>query len=174
MRRATKVALWALAVAAALGSCLSLCIGPRWAEIHLIPEGFTGPVMVVCGVPGGEHLAQDAAGAFVHHVPRDGLLITSNPCRGPGWVNATYFVGEPGGGRRRIPLGADANALQVFGATDGVTNYLYSPIDEIRWYAYMVGVPNEMKDWPEQKQRLEERAISRVMAMRAEAAAGRR
>jgi len=175
MRRRNKIGLWVLGIVAAFGSCLSLCIGPRWAEVHRIPAGFTGPVYVVCGVVGGEDLTEDETGALVHRIPPDGLLISSNRCRESGWYSATYLVEAPDGARRQIPANADAGVFQVFARVGGMTNYQsYAPIGEIRWDAYMVGVPDQLRDWPALMRSQEERAISRAMAMRAEAAAGRR
>lgn len=155
----------------ALIASLSLAACPlKGAEVHLIPEGFTGPVVIVYAIPGGVVSGRDSNGAMVFRIPRSGILLTNAQARGAGWHSLSYFfLNDTNGTRAALPHpGADPvdpRRLQVFGAGSGVTAKVDGR-DDIRYQYYVVGSPAEMPNWGESLEAAIERAVQQSRSLR--------
>ncbi|MCP3103694.1 hypothetical protein LZ198_32910 [Myxococcus sp. K15C18031901] len=135
---------------------LGACSSRAAPEVHLLPAGYVGPVVILFDVPEGQPVdARDRT----YRIGPDGLLAVSAP-ENPGWQTEKelrfYYV-NPDGSRERIPMGRERpeDSLQVFGrhvrttfretTTGGV-----STRHVIKAHVYAVGVPSRMDDWLEE------------------------
>lgn len=132
-------------------------------EIHLIPSGFTGPVVLIYGVRGADSIEKEASGESVYRIGSDGLLVTSDSAPEPGWFGVRYYQLQEDGSRRPIPARGDRNELQVFAGVNGATGV--EP-NATRWEAYLVGVPNEREDWIVVRDRAADEAVARIRGSR--------
>src|SRR4030095_11369099 len=147
---------WALLLVVMLGP-VSGC----WASgsiTHLIPDGYTGPVVIVFDDAKGVLPKRDHAGGIVYEIPRDGVLRLITPPPNPGVYKVTYFYVSPDGKRQKIPLDADDGVLQIFADVSGATG-AEGGGKPIRWAAYIVGIANERDDWAKLRGEATSRAI---------------
>src|SRR5687768_12332838 len=78
--------------------------------IYLVPQGFTGPVIILYNQPDGVELRSEA-GLYVYEIPNDGILRVKG--RGyTGIVNLSYFYVDSEGNRRPLRY------LQITGDRD--------------------------------------------------------
>lgn len=150
------VLAWSAAVTLAIA-----CWAESGSQVHLIPDGFIGPVVVVFGVPEGDSAVTNGEGAAVYAFGTDGLLLLRDPAPPAGYYDIRYFYVGPDGKRSEIPYKAERDRLQVFGDVDGVTG---TGPGEIRWVSYIVGVPSERHDWFEVRDSAVDRAVASVRA----------
>ena len=150
-----------------LGGALSACWMRGGSEVHVIPEGFVGPVVIVFGVPGGESVDRGASGTLVFRIPRTGQLFVKGPHPKPGWYLRTYVV-EAGNGTRLelphdTPTSPDPGRLQILGRSDGAA---LRDVGEIAFLSYYVGVPRQRHPgWGDQVERLTDEAIQEAAAV---------
>lgn len=128
------------------------------SEIHLIPDGFVGPVVVVYGVPGAASIEKGPNGESLYRIGSDGVLVTSDLSPEPGWYGLKFFRVREDGSRNRIPYHGDRDELQIFADVDGVTGV--EP-NATRWRAYVVGIPSQREDWIEARIRAVDEAVLR-------------
>ena len=76
-------------------------------EIHLIPAGYEGPVVIVYGDPAGAPMRREGR-ARVYEIPADGVLRTRFPAN-PGWERPSYFYVDAAGRRTAITRGTPCN-----------------------------------------------------------------
>ena len=113
---------------------------------HLIPDGYVGPVVIVFEDARGVEIKQDGDGGIVYEIPGGGVLRQNTSLPEAGWRHVHYFYVGLDGARREIPRDVDRSEFQVFGMQDGAS---YPSVNEkpIRWIVYLLGVPNERRDW---------------------------
>jgi hypothetical protein len=113
------------------------------SEVHLIPAGYTGPVVIVYEEgKGGSSPSQDGS-SFVYEIPPDGVLRVDKPIP-KGRINMKFYYVLADMERTELPFQADGRSIQAFGTVVGSTG---APGREIQWKAYVVGVPGERDDW---------------------------
>jgi uncharacterized protein DUF6843 len=98
------VRLAALQIFLLLGAaCVRTCSEP---EIHLIPAGYEGPVLIIFDDPAGVRERRERA-TRVYEIPSNGVLRTRfGP--NPGWSRPDYYYVDPTG--RRTPSCVEASA----------------------------------------------------------------
>lgn len=143
-------------VAMVLGMGCDLTDG---SEVHLLPDGYTGPVVFVFSDPNGEETKLTPEGAVLYEVPPTGVLRLKAPAPEGGIYRKRYYYVRPDGTRQEIPYHADPDSLQVFADVVGVTGSAASEAGETRWAAYIVGVPDAKRDWVERRIRATEEAL---------------
>jgi hypothetical protein len=114
------------------------------SEVHLLPAGFAGPVVIIYGDTAAPEAARNDEGATVYQIPDSGVLRVRNAPRPVGFYDLSYFYEAPDGARTQIPSSEDSQGIRIFGAVDGVTG---SDPDEVRWQAYVVGDPDASPEW---------------------------
>jgi len=135
------------------------CLKKADPEVHLIPDGLVGPVVIVYGVSDGAELLRDQRGALIYRIPPSGrLLLQSAPP--VGFSRKEYFVQVPGGGQRLLPHQASPNEFQVFGKVHGTAGASGLGQRVVLFTAYLVGVPNQMSDWAVMRDRAVDRAVA--------------
>jgi hypothetical protein len=140
-----------------LAVCATGC-SPRQAdsEVHLIPEGYVGPVYVVYDQPDGAS-TRDERGWRVYEVGPDGIHLSAfepNTGRLQGWEY--YYVGPDG--RRRLPsyswsfarTEADSTFAVWVGALGG-TGGDRKDGRGLTFYEYFVGTAADFKRWAEDR-----------------------
>ena len=118
---------------------LSGCGGGQ-AQSHFLPDQFTGPVVVVYGVPDGMTIDETSTPVELK-IPSNGILRIANPGP-PRSYSAEFFYAISAEEREKLRFGVSADSLQVFGLSIGKTMG-----DETGWIAYLVGVPSARSDW---------------------------
>ena len=116
--------------------------------MHLVPEGYMGPVGIVCNDPNGAALSLNLGGEIVYEIPDDRVLRLSAAAPEPGVYDISYPYVQPDGTRSRLAEGASADRLQVFAVVDESTAgevWERSP-GWWTWIAYLAGVPAERDD----------------------------
>ena len=125
---------------------------------HRIPEGYTGPVVIVFDDPKGVVPKHDDAGAVVYEIPRDGVLRLSTPPPAPGIYKVQYFYVSADGKQAKLPWDADKDRLQVFAAGSGSIEAKANE-QPVRWDAYIVGIPSQRSDWVALRREATNRAL---------------
>lgn len=150
------------------GGALPACRMNRGAEVHIIPEGFVGPVVIVYGVAGGEEVNRDDDGTTVYRVPPDGKLFVKRPPPESGWYRMTYVVAARDGTHElpyEFPTPTDPNRFQVVGREAGAVMRLDGrDVGEIAYRAYFVGIPSQHPDWGQARRRLVDEAVREAAA----------
>ena len=123
---------------------LASCWADSDSEVHVLPAGFSGPVVIVYADSDSAEATRNDQGATVYCIPDSGVLRVSNAPRPAGFYDISYFYEAPDGTRTDIPSSRDAQGTRIFGAVDGVTG---SAPDEVRWQAYVVGDPDTFREW---------------------------
>ena len=83
---------------------LRLARTPHQSEIHLLPEGYRGPVVIIFNEAGGEP-AVSGDGGQVYTIPRDGVLKTqAAPPKEIVLANCRYYYHTREGKRIEIPV----------------------------------------------------------------------
>jgi len=124
------------------------CTALKGSEVHLIPEGYTGPVVILYGVQGGSSVQRDEHGTVIYRIPPDGVLRLQGSASAMGFYDKGYFYEAADGTRIELPYQAATNVLQVFAAVEGVTELLDGePTNSQRFQAYVVGVPGDRGGW---------------------------
>ncbi|CAM4428686.1 DUF6843 domain-containing protein [Corallococcus exiguus] len=140
-----------------------LACGTRAApEVHLIPQGYRGPVVIFFNVPGARSALQEDGREY--RIGEDGTLAVSSPPNyGGGRLdNFRFFYEGPGGTRERLAYAASTphNQLQVFAVHQGEMPLRPGSREEVRFEMYVVGVPDEMPDWSDRLHALVERKVA--------------
>jgi len=89
-------ALALFTIASAASSCAE-----SWSEVHLIPGGYRGSVLIVHGCESADAVPRES-GASLYEIPSNGILLTSDASR-DGWFDATYFYVSAEGVRAALP-----------------------------------------------------------------------
>jgi hypothetical protein len=134
-----------LALLTGLAGCRRLVVR---SEVHLIPEGYVGPVVIVFGDPTGAILKRDTDGTFLFDIPATGYLRFKSDPPKPSWSETHYYYVKRDGKRLEIPRGRDPQTLQIFGevsAGSGTVNG--QPMIPTGTYEYIVGIPAARSDW---------------------------
>ena len=125
-------------------SALVSCWAHSDGEVHVVPAGYTGSVVIVYADANSPEATRNDQGATVYRIPDSGTLRVSNAPRPAGFYDISYFYEAPDGTRIEIPSSRDAQGTKIFGAIDGVTG---SAPNEVRWQAYVVGDPDTAREW---------------------------
>lgn len=138
---------------------------PGGAEVHIIPEGFVGPVVIVYGVPDGEEVNRDDDGTTVYGIPANGLLFVNRPPPKPGWYRMTYVViGKDG--VHELPhepaATKDPSRLQILGRANGNAP---RDVGKIAFVTYFVGIPNQQPNWGGRLERRLDEAIAEAVSL---------
>jgi hypothetical protein len=150
----------ALLAVASLAGCIR-----SWSEVHIVEQGFSGPVVIVYGVAGAQPLAKDPGGSPLFVVPQSGVLLVADPSPGSGAVNATYYETTADGAQRKIPSNTGSpDEFQVFASVAGSTGN--SGSDATYWQAYVVGRPSQWPNAASDRQSLIEQVVGKVRARR--------
>jgi len=129
--------MWAIALLVSLGGCR----GAR-QEIHLIPDGYIGPVVIMFGSPTGEDPIRER-GVPVYRIPTDGILLSRDPHPPAGYYRYKFYYVTPNGVRKEVLQRGDRGSLQIFGHSTGMTPMVNGGgVGDIRWMAYIVGIPS--------------------------------
>jgi hypothetical protein len=137
-----------LVISSGMCMVLMVCAVREDKELHIIPDGLVGPVVIIYGVPTCQKVKRSSDGGLVYRIPASGMLCVSNPVPNAGPYRRIYLVESGGGNSHELLHGADSTKLQVFRNISGVTNRIDGKqIDDVRWQAYIVGVPSERSDW---------------------------
>jgi hypothetical protein len=139
---------------------LTACHAGRQSQVHLIPKGYVGPVVILFGVPSGMDPQLDSHGATLYRIPATGILLLKSNAPPAGLYDKKYFYEAADGGREPLPYEASPGVLQVFAAVDGVTEAIDGvPTDHQRSLAYVVGVRDAGSDWARRREAATEAAI---------------
>jgi hypothetical protein len=140
------------------------------SELHIIPQGFVGPVVIVFDQPVREEALRDDAGALVYKIPTHGVLCVSNSAPKAGFYRKQFYYEAADGELQELPHRVADQSIQVFADGYGVTEVLDGkPTGSVRWLAYVVGTPRGRTDWVQLRDAAVERAVrSAVEACRAE------
>jgi len=145
---------------ALLTACVVACRIAARSETHLIPQGYTGPVVILYLASGGEGVSGPDSNPAVHQIGRDGVLRVNDSAPSAGFVDIKYFYIAADGSRSEIPYEADTNAIQAFAAVDGMTRGGDDfPEASVRWAAYVVGIPTATEDWISLRDRAVDQAV---------------
>ena len=133
----------------ALALATAGCAERSQNEIHLIPEGYVGPVVIFFNQPDGQPLED---GKRVYRVGADGIArVAASP--NPGLSSSEirkYFYVAADDSRRELPQDdVPPSGLQIFGGGMGST---FLPTAdggerEFTYMGYFVGVPEKRSDW---------------------------
>jgi len=139
---------------------LSACGSFKGSEVHLIPEGYRGPVVILYESSAVESELPRERDSTIYKIGNDGVVSVATQARSPGFYDVKYFYVAPDGTRSELPYETDTEKLQVFGAVDGMTRAGDdSPSRSVRWAAYIVAVPSERDDWVQLREHAVERAV---------------
>lgn len=74
-------------------------------EVHLLPHGYSGPVLILVGRPDGTE-RRDLNGARLYEIPGNGVLLTKFPANSGNFFESTrqFFYVRPDGSRERLPF----------------------------------------------------------------------
>ena len=151
----------ALATVAAL--CLVGCNVELGSEVHLIPDGYAGPVVILFDDPLGDEAPRDGDGAVVYQIPDGGVLRVKNLPPRAGFYRKQFYYVAADGTRRELPHRVDEEVLQVFDDVQGVTEILDGqPTGSMRWAAYVVGLPSSRSDWAQVRDEAAKQAVRGV------------
>jgi len=128
----------------AASAVLVACWAHTDSETHLLPAGFSGPVVIIYEDSASAEAMRDDGGAVLYSVPASGILRVQNPSPPAGFYEKSYFYQDERGRRTVIPSSDEEATPRVFGQVTGVTG---SAPDEVRWQAYLVGDPDEIDQW---------------------------
>ena len=95
--------------------------GASGSIVHLIADGYVGPVVIVFDDPSGEAPKTDEDGVIIYEIPPDGVLRLSTSAPEAGTYDVDYSYALPDGTRRELPQSADSSVLQGFAVVDGAT-----------------------------------------------------
>jgi hypothetical protein len=106
------LAVGALVLVVAVASLFVMLVGAivldrAEPEIHLIPAGYEGPVVIIYGDSAGAPMRREGR-ARVYEIPADGVLRTRFPAN-PGWERPDYFYVDAEGRRTAITRGVPCN-----------------------------------------------------------------
>lgn len=119
---------------------------PTEVVVHLIPEGYVGPIVIVYGDEDGVAPEVQDDGRTVYRIPRSGVLrLNSSPPRGR-LQSMLYFYEGASGSRELIEADGGEHELKVFGEVSGSASGRESEVTH-HWFAYVVGVRSKKSDW---------------------------
>jgi hypothetical protein len=126
-------------VALGVALCLSAC--PRGEdERHVLPRGFSGPVVILYAIPGSLKLERGIHGERLYRIPPSGVLVTSSEPPPPRYAQVT-FVSEDDASTSVIPYGSSPeNARQVFALLFG-SAWRQGMVGTVGYQSYFVGIP---------------------------------
>jgi hypothetical protein len=134
------------------------CIGER--QVHLLPDQYVGPVLIVYGCEGAPQL-EIGDGNVVYRIPRDGILLTSTAYV-PGAISARYFRGRAVSELNRIPeLRSSQRGIGVrrietvawFDPAGALGGHPTSVTTNRFGVRYLVGDQSDLQRWAEQSAR---------------------
>jgi hypothetical protein len=140
-----------------------LLAGCEPRDVHLIPQGYVGPVLIVFDDPRGERV--DPA-RREYRVPPGGVLHVSADGESP--HREVFYTVSASGERTLLPTEEDARpGLQVYGVHRGeVATFRASAggaaQQRLRYQVYLVGDPREGTDWEEEVERRLDAAWERL------------
>ncbi|MCE9673154.1 hypothetical protein LY474_35640 [Myxococcus stipitatus] len=144
----------------ALGACNNAT-----PEVHLIPAGYQGPVVIIFNMPEGQPVDSRER---IYRIGPDGVLaVQAPPNQGVLTSKELRFYYEyKDGTRERIPIGKalPENVLQVFGRySRGIYRRAQhgdaKSVHVIEGEVYAVGIPSQMGDWGEKANVMMERWV---------------
>lgn len=153
-----KTSCAVLGIAMTLGVFLG-CWATVGSEVHLIPEGYVGVVVILYDASNGETPLRSDDGTVTYAIGGDGFLAVSNPALPAGFYDTRYYYLSTDGSRSEIPYEGETSSLQIFSAVDGVTG---TEPAATKWASYVVGVPAQRSDWAELRDQAVERAVVRA------------
>jgi hypothetical protein len=129
-------------------------------EVHILPEDYVGPVVILFDQPLGEEIQRNNDGALVYRIPAGGVLCAKNAAPRAGLYSKRFYNEGPTGARQELPHRVSDGVTQVFADGYGVTEVLDGqPTGGVRWLAYVVGVPSTRADWVQLRDAAVERAV---------------
>jgi len=131
----------------ALTACVSAAVGCGWfePEVHVIPHGYVGPVVILFSQPAAEEPEPR-----VYRIPVDGVLCFKGSYRRSNEGRRRFFYEAEGGERNALDYGASlSDETHVYGFGDGIGGFIGEGPDKIRrYFSYMVGSA-EPPNWKE-------------------------
>ena len=125
------------------------------SETHLLPDGYTGPVVIVFRDPSGISLdTQKRERTF--QLPSNGILRIKEAAPPDGIVRTEFFYVGGAQGKRELPAGKGKDEFQIFAEQDGTIGSVnWTKADGevtmrgpgVQWTSYIVGVPSSRPDW---------------------------
>ena len=133
-------------------------------EVHLIPAGYTGPVVIAFGDPKGEKAAVDDEGVAQYRIEADGVLRLSSAAPPSGLYLKHYFYVDADGTRDQIPDEGREDSIQIFAPVVGATAKIDGrPETPLRWASYIVGAPSERRDWVQLRSKATESVLEEIL-----------
>lgn len=141
--------------AALVGSAFAVMAGcTRYAEpeVHLIPEGYIGPVNIIYDQPHGAS-TRDERGWQVYDVGPNGIHISAFESNFGRVTGHEYFYVSPDGDRRRLKYSGWEFAHRapdtMFAVWAGSTGNLGLQSEGAGFYKYFVGTAADYDAWTE-------------------------
>jgi hypothetical protein len=125
------------------------------SETHLIPDGYTGPVVIVFRDASGVNV-DTQKGERTFQLPSSGVLRIKGPAPAAGIAHVAYLYVSGPHGKRELPLQKGNDELQVFGVKGGeIGSLMHTKADGevitrgpgVEWRSYIVGAPSARTDW---------------------------
>lgn len=152
---------------------IQACSSVKGAEVHIIPEGFVGPVVIIYGISGAAEIGRDENGAFVFRIPKSGRLVSKMEAPPSGRYQKTFLLEAANGTPVRLPYRADPGQLQVFADVIGVTERIDGKIvGALRWQAYVIGIPDQRQNWVSERDRFTDEVIRDLVSRKLEGTGG--
>jgi hypothetical protein len=119
------------------------------SQIHLIPKGYTGPVVLVFNDATGQDTVRREGLSSVFDIPTNGILRLRSSSPDPQILLVHHYYVDADGTRREIPHGGDENTVQVFGVEAGSVGSVdivnsgsrTTHNNEETWMLYFIGAP---------------------------------
>lgn len=111
-------------------------------EIIIVPEGYTGYIIIIYGNSSGEN-KEYSNGSRVYNIPQNGILVSQFP-NNPGWSGFPKFYYDSIALENEIPFISDfkdlhENEVTAFGGTTGGVNIDLKGNEIIRFKQYYIG-----------------------------------
>jgi len=111
-------------------------------EIFVLPQGFTGYVLIVYDQPGGQEQVYED-GKRVYNIPTNGILKTKFT-NNPGWMEFPEFYYETVNSKQKIPVKFDLKTLPLdsivaYGGTAGRINKDLAGKERLMTLTYHIG-----------------------------------
>lgn len=138
------------------------------SEVHLIPDGYTGPVVILFDDPLGQELARSDDGTVTYRIPDRGVLRVRNAAPRAGFYKKRFYYVTSDEVLQPIPHRVADGVFQVFADVQGVTEILDGqPTGSVRWSAYVVALPKGRSDWVQVRDEATEQAVREFVEERA-------
>lgn len=149
--------------------CTLFCLGilgifgcsSKGLEVHLIPDNYVGPVVVVFNDPNGQPLKLNEEGDMIFEIPKNGVLRVNVPRPKPEVHEVACFYVQSDGKRKELPKHGESNLIQAFAFETGTyTNFQVSE-KTLGYTSYVVGLREERDDWVRLRNQATDKAIGR-------------